>query len=153
MKAIIGIHEPGHLRAGLLAAARRLDAGAAMPGADYQLRFATAAELFASFTPQVMRTLEVLQGRGPQTVNALARTLARNYSNVHADVRRLMADGLVKRQADGRVCVPFEAVEIRVSMSPLAETPVSAPLLRCRKIVHKRANVAKRRPLAVAVKG
>jgi predicted transcriptional regulator len=52
-------------------------------------------------------------------VYAVAKTAKRNYSNVHSDVARLEELGLVERDEDGSVSVPFEAVEILV---PLAQT-------------------------------
>ena len=41
---------------------------------------------------------------------------ARNYSNVHTDIAKLEEHGLVKRTPDDGVFVPFEAVEIRLSL-------------------------------------
>ena len=46
--------------------------------------------------------------------DALAAEAARNYSNVHTDVDALLELGLIERLDDGRVQVPFDAIEIRV---------------------------------------
>ena len=51
---------------------------------------------------------------------ALAKTAARNYSNVHTDVSRLEELGLVERTADGAISVPFECVEILVPLAQVA---------------------------------
>jgi predicted transcriptional regulator len=50
---------------------------------------------------------------------ALAKTLGRNYSNVHGDIARLIALGLVERDSDG-VRAPFDELEIHVPL--LTET-------------------------------
>jgi len=57
---------------------------------------------------------------GPASVYALAKTAGRNYSNVHADVARLVELGLIERTDDGRVTVPFDAVEIRMALAQAA---------------------------------
>lgn len=50
---------------------------------------------------------------------ALAKALGRNYSNVHGDVQRLMALGLVERDGD-RVYAPFDELEIHVPLGARA---------------------------------
>ena len=62
--------------------------------------------------------LAVLRASGALTVYALAKQLGRNYSNVHADVKRLLALGLIERDAEKRVFVPWTEIRIRL---PLAE--------------------------------
>lgn len=57
---------------------------------------------------------------GQVTVYALAKTAGRNYSNVHADIARLMDPGLVERTDDETVLVPFDAVEIHMSLAQAA---------------------------------
>lgn len=54
---------------------------------------------------------------GPSSVYALAKTAERNYSNVHADISRLVELGLVERIDDETVTVPFDAVEIRMALA------------------------------------
>lgn len=116
-KAIIGITREGEMHAQLKELARRIDAGEILPGADYQLSFSSAAQLFAELTPARLRTLEILKQSGPLTIYALAKRLERNYSNVHADIRKLLEYELVVKDEEGRVYVPWDAVEIHVSLT------------------------------------
>jgi predicted transcriptional regulator len=50
------------------------------------------------------------------TIYALAKHLGRNYSNVHADTTRLLDLGLVEKNAEGRVWVPWDEIQIRVTL-------------------------------------
>lgn len=76
--------------------------------------------LFAELTPARLDLLNTLRGMGPVTVYALAKTAGRNYSNVHADIARLVDMGLVERTDDETVLVPFDAVEIHMSLAQAA---------------------------------
>ena len=86
---------------------------------DFHLSFESARTLFAELTPARMELLETLRRAGPCSIYALAKAAGRNYSNVHTDVARLLDLGLIERQADEAVFVPFEAIEIRMPL-PLA---------------------------------
>jgi predicted transcriptional regulator len=54
------------------------------------------------------------------SIYAPAKLLGRNYSNVHADVKRLIELGLAGRDATGRVRVPFDDVAVQVDASLVA---------------------------------
>jgi predicted transcriptional regulator len=114
MKAIIEItsNEQMHRRA--LEIARDLAAGKAR-ATDLHIGIESAARLFSEFTAERLRTLETLRREGPQSVYALAKALGRNYSNVHGDVSRLTALGLVEREGN-RVRAPFDELEIHVPL-------------------------------------
>jgi predicted transcriptional regulator len=47
----------------------------------------------------------------------LAKETGRNYSNVHADITKLLELELVARDEKGRVFVPWDDVEISVSLN------------------------------------
>lgn len=87
---------------------------------DYRLSFESARMLFAELTPARLDLLNTLRGMGPASVYALAKTAGRNYSNVHADVARLVELGLVERTDEDMVIVPFDAVEIRMALAQAA---------------------------------
>lgn len=115
-KAIIGVESRGKIFAGLKDWAKKVDRGQPVPEADYYLNFETAAMLFSELTPQRMRTLETLKQSGEQSIYALAKKLGRNYSNVHQDISKLIEHGLVEKNEDGKVFVPWVAVEIHVAL-------------------------------------
>lgn len=118
-KAIIGIADWDRTRAELGALAAALDSGAALPEADYRLSFADAQQLLAELPPKRLQTLRAVKAGGPMTIYALAKALDRNYSNVHADVHKLIEHALVERDAQGRVFVPWEDIVVRVDASLL----------------------------------
>ncbi len=119
-RAVIGVADWGRTKAELRRVARALDAGRRLPAADYELNFAEAGDLVAEITRERLRLLAELRAAGPSTVYALAKRLGRNYSNVHSDVKRLGAFGLIARDAARRVYVPWAEIRIRLPLTEAA---------------------------------
>lgn len=119
-RALIGVTAWGRTKADLRRLARALDAGRRLPNADFELNFAAAADLVAEITRERLRLLAALRSAGPLTVYALAKRLGRNYSNVHADVKRLAALGLIERDAAKHVFVPWTEIRIRLPLTEAA---------------------------------
>lgn len=117
MKAIIEVN-----RKGSVFKVAREQIGQAKRGraADYRLSFESARMLFAELTPARLDLLNTLRGLGPVSVYALAKAAGRNYSNVHADISRLVELGLVARTDDETVDVEFDAVEIHMDLARAA---------------------------------
>src|SRR5450759_1630185 len=110
MKAIIGVQcLDGFFREGKNFA-RRVDVGEKMHEADFELSFSTPAQLVSELSPKRMELLQVLKKAGPLSVRALAKMMRRNYSNVHADVQRLIEHGLIEKDASDQVFVPWDDV-------------------------------------------
>ena len=117
MKAIIGVQSlDGFLREGK-DFARRLDAGAKMHEGDLQLMFSTPAQLVLELSPKRMQLLQALKSAGPLSIRALAKLMGRNYSNVHADVGRLIEHGLIAKDSDDHVFVPWDDIVVRMDAS------------------------------------
>lgn len=119
MKAVIEITDWEQTKQELLDLARKADAGEDLPGADYHLGFSNAVHLLAEFPPRRLDTLRAIQALGPVSVYAVAKHLARNYSNVHADVQKLLEHGLVEKTVDGRIYMPWDDVVVRINTSLL----------------------------------
>lgn len=119
MKAIIGITDWEQTKQELLDLGRRADAGEELPEADYHLGFRDAAHLLSELPPRRLDTLRAIKVLGPTSVYAVAKHLARNYSNVHADVQKLLEHGLVEKTQDGRIFMPWDDVVVRVDASLL----------------------------------
>jgi predicted transcriptional regulator len=117
--AIIGISNWKATAAQALEAARQADAGEALPPADYYLGFADALQLLSELPPRRLDTLRAVKRLGPVSIYAVAKVLERNYSNVHADVQKLLEHGLVEKDGEGRVSVPWDDVVVRVDASLL----------------------------------
>ncbi|QFY43973.1 hypothetical protein F6R98_16160 [Candidatus Methylospira mobilis] len=116
MKAIIEVSRPGDYRARALEIAKRADAGAPATESDYHLGFEDAGQLFSEFTAERCRMLDVLAATGAQSIYALAKRLRRNYSNVHRDVQAMIERDIIAKDDDGRVYVPWDSVDIRVTL-------------------------------------
>lgn len=53
-------------------------------------------------------------------IYALAKQLNRDYKNVHGDVAVLMNLGVIAKDADGRVSVPYDEIEARLPLGAAA---------------------------------
>ena len=117
MKAIIGVQSlDGFFRDGK-DFARRADAGARMHETDFDLSFSTPAQLVSELSPKRMELLQVLKKEGPLSIRALSTVIGRNYSNVHADVQRLIGHGLIEKDTNDHVLVPWDDVVVRMDVS------------------------------------
>ncbi len=117
MKAIIEVAKAG---SAVRAARQQLAAYRGDKSPDFRLSFESARSLFADLTPARVDLLDTLRRVGPCSVYALAKAAARNYSNVHTDIARLEVLGLVERNEEGAVSVPYESVEILVPLAQAA---------------------------------
>jgi predicted transcriptional regulator len=93
---------------------RAAEGGAAQP--SNVLSFPDLPALLGALTPARWRMLEQLRAAGPMTIFALAKRLGRDYKNVHTDINRFAALGLVERRRDGRVAVPWDAVRAELRL-------------------------------------
>ncbi|MGH6640815.1 MAG: MarR family transcriptional regulator [Polaromonas sp.] len=72
--------------------------------------------MFSELTPARIDLLEALRQCGPCSVYALAKNVDRNYSTVHTDIGKLEEHGLVQRTPEDAVFVPFESLEIHLTL-------------------------------------
>ena len=117
MKAIIEVARQG---SAIRTAREQLVAAQQGRTPDYRLSFESARSLFADLTPARLDLLDTLRKVGPCSVYALAKAAERNYSNVHTDVSRLEELGLIERNDDSAVSVPYDAVEILLPLAQVA---------------------------------
>lgn len=109
MKAIIEVSGKG---ATFRTAAAQVSGARKGRAPDFHLSFESARSLFAELTPARLDLLDTLRRVGACSVYALAKAAERNYSNVHTDVARMEALGLIERTDGGEIMVPYESVEI-----------------------------------------
>ena len=117
MKAIIEVTGKG---SAVNAARQQLAAARRGRSPDYRLSFESARSLFAELTPARLDLLDTLRKVGPCSVYALAKSAERNYSNVHTDIAGLEELGLIDRNDDGEISVPYDSVEILVPLARVA---------------------------------
>lgn len=82
--------------------------------------FESSAQLLAALTPQRWALIEALKAKGICSIYALAKHLARNYSNVHGDVQKLLELGIVEKDETGRVFVPWDEIDVKFPLHRLA---------------------------------
>ena len=74
------------------------------------LYFPDLETLLRTLTSQRLALLKTLHAVGPVSIRALAKALERDYKNVHTDVQALQHVGLIIRQRDGRLMVPWTRI-------------------------------------------
>ena len=83
---------------------------------EIKLNFQNLETLLKTLTTGRWVLLKTLHKTGPTSIRALANKLARDYKNVHTDVRLLEKVGLIERTRDDKVEVPWDTVEARLQL-------------------------------------
>jgi predicted transcriptional regulator len=82
--------------------------------------FSTPAQLFTVISPKRWQLIEKLQHLGPSTIRGLSRSLERDVKRVHEDVSALMEWGLIERDEDGLVQVPYCVIHAEFDLKAVA---------------------------------
>ena len=83
------------------------------------ISFGSPSELFAAITDRRLELLRHVAIHEALNIHQLAQALGRDYKNVHTDVKALEELGLLER-ADGKLVVPFNEIDIRVTLREAA---------------------------------
>jgi predicted transcriptional regulator len=89
---------------------RGAEAGRPIRRPRERLLFSDLPTLLRALTPKRWELLRDLRRSGPSSVRALARRLSREHKSVCADLSALERYGLVSRDAQGRVAVPWSRI-------------------------------------------
>jgi predicted transcriptional regulator len=76
------------------------------------ISFASADLLWKVLTAKRWELLKAMTGGGPMTLREAARRVGRDVKAVHGDVHALLAAGVLRRNADGKIEFPFDAVHV-----------------------------------------
>jgi predicted transcriptional regulator len=82
----------------------------------HRLYFDDSETLWKVLTHRRMHLLEILRQSGPLSIRKLAATLNRDYKNVHSDVTRLTALGLIELSKDGLYFVPWDLIDLQIPL-------------------------------------
>ncbi|HEY5364096.1 MAG TPA: transcriptional regulator [Aestuariivirga sp.] len=82
--------------------------------------FSSPAQLFSVISPKRWEMIEKLQHLGPSTIRGLARALERDVKRVHDDVTAMIEWGLVERDAEGLVLVPYTVIHAAFDLKAVA---------------------------------
>ncbi|MBT4082110.1 MAG: helix-turn-helix domain-containing protein [Gammaproteobacteria bacterium] len=74
--------------------------------------FQTMAQLSKVFSPTRWALLEFLKDHGPMSIYKLAKDTDRNYSNVHGDVKTLVEWGVIEKDEDNNIMVPWDKIVV-----------------------------------------
>src|SRR4029453_3934242 len=85
--------------------------------ADPELNFADAATMLSTLSEKRMELLMYLHQHGPLNIRQLAKSLKRDYSNVHTDVKLLLRLGLLASNANKQVFVPWDELTIELPLA------------------------------------
>lgn len=85
-------------------------------GSDFT--FESPAALFRALTPARWAAIERLQALGPSTLRGLARSLERDVKSVHRDIHALIDIGIVTKDSNGSVLVPFSRIRTEFDLRP-----------------------------------
>jgi predicted transcriptional regulator len=72
--------------------------------------FETMEQFLRIMTSNRWSLLRTLRQSGPSSIRALSQLLARDYRGVHADVASLLEAGLIEKQADAKIRVPWTKI-------------------------------------------
>lgn len=84
------------------------------------LNFESPATLFRLLTPARWGVLDELQRSGPCGLRELSRRLGRDASAVHRDVVALGERGLVEKDENGHLFVPFDRIHTEFDIAKAA---------------------------------
>ena len=76
------------------------------------ISFASADLLWKVLTAKRWELLKAMAGGGAMTLREAARRAERDVKAVHGDVHALLAAGVLRKNADGRIEFPFDAVHV-----------------------------------------
>lgn len=84
------------------------------------ISFESAAALFRLLTPARWNVLSALQVRGNSGLRELARHMGRDPSSLLRDVNALIERGLIEKDAEGRLFVPFARIHTEFDLAKAA---------------------------------
>jgi predicted transcriptional regulator len=82
--------------------------------------FSSPAQMFSVISPKRWQLIEHLQHLGPSTIRGLARSLDRDVKRVHDDVTAMIDWGLVERNGEGMVHVPYNVIHAEFDLRAVA---------------------------------
>ena len=82
----------------------------------FGIGFRSMAQFSAVFIPKRWELVEFLKASGPLTIYALAKRVQRHSRNVHKDVTALMQWTVIEKDAAGRVFVPWDEIDLPMSL-------------------------------------
>lgn len=86
------------------------------PAPYYGVGFNNVSQMLGVFTPKRWDLLAVLRENGAMSIVELARTLQRDYKNVHNDVEKLMEWLAIEKDERGKIFTPYSEIVVDVHL-------------------------------------
>lgn len=77
-----------------------------------RISFATPKLLWKVLTAKRWELIKAMAGQRPMTLREAARRASRDVRAVHGDVHALLAAGVLRKNAEGKIEFPFDAVHV-----------------------------------------
>jgi len=87
---------------------------------NYILSFNSVETLFTDITPARLELINMLAQIGRCSMMRLAQMTSRSEAIVHADAMRLIELGLIEQYDENNIGVPFETLEIHMTLAHAA---------------------------------
>ncbi|MDQ0136357.1 putative transcriptional regulator [Neorhizobium galegae] len=100
-------------------AAARIDAGD-LSTQEGEIAFESMDLLLKVLTANRWRLLRSLKAAGASSIRQIAHSLKRDYRGVHADVIALIEAGLIEKDEDGRITVPWDRITAEMAITEAA---------------------------------
>lgn len=84
----------------------------------HRISFLSLELLWATLTPKRWEIIRAMTNQGPMASREVARRVGRDIKAVHGDIRRLTANGLVKKTEGGKVEFPYDEVRVEFAVGP-----------------------------------
>jgi len=89
---------------------RRAEKGMTSEQPVERIYFEDLGTLLRALTPRRMEAIKTVHDNGPMSVRALAKALGRDYKNVHKDMQEMEKIGIVVRDKEGLLSVPWQSI-------------------------------------------
>lgn len=86
------------------------------PTPYYGVGFKNVSQMLSVFTEKRWDLLAALRENGAMTIAELARTVQRDYKNVHNDVERLMEWLAIEKNEQGKIFSPYDEIIVDVHL-------------------------------------
>lgn len=110
------------------------------------LTFTRLEDLWKVLTPRRLELLKLLHNTGDMSIRALSKLLERDYSNVHADVQELIDFGLIEKNKNDKILVPWDEVIAHFPLTVNSDKRTLRPPLKAERKAKKRGTLHPKKP-------
>jgi predicted transcriptional regulator len=96
---------------------RRAEKGMTPEQPVERIYFEDLGTLLRALTPRRLEALKTVHDNGPMSVRALAKALGRDYKNVHKDMQEMEKIGIVVRDKEGLLSVPWQSIIAELALA------------------------------------